>query len=180
VKLDNRAMDNDVGEAVIYIGYGDLMRKLQLMEWNLWEIQARRMKPKIRAEDAFAKLEKLDATTFGSLVRGMQTQDHWPAGIVDELLAAVDLRNHLAHHFLREFFLAEQSEENYTRGADQLAEWSLRVDDLDERLDAHIQTMSDVTWDELDEDLKAEIEAMRPTTWPLISPDEDLHQDDSR
>lgn len=162
--------DHELDEGIIYVGYGDLMRKLQLMELNLWQILALRMKPKVQADQAFTKVEKWDGTTFGSLVRGMKEQEHWPNGLVQDLLQAVELRNHLAHNFLREFFLAEPSQDNYQRGADQLIEWHERVDQLDADLEAHIAAMSDVSWDDLDDDLKAEIDAMRPQTWPLVDP----------
>jgi len=163
---------DELDAGIIFVGYGDLMRKLQLMELSLWQILALRMKPKVQPEHAFALVEKWDGTTFGSLVRGMKEQEHWPNGIVDDLLQAVELRNRLAHNFLREFFLAEPSQANYQRGADQLIEWHAKVDQLDADLQAHVATMSDVSWDDLDDDLKAEVDAMRPKSWPLVDPDE--------
>jgi hypothetical protein len=176
---DNGRVDDELDEGIIYIGYGDLMRKLQLMELHLWQIQALRMNPKMQAKHAFEKVEKLDGTAFGSLVRGMKTQDHWPEGMVDDLLQAVALRNYLAHNFLREFFLAEPSQDNYARGAQRLVDWHEKVDALDAALETHIATMSDATWDDLDDDLKAEIEAMRPKIWPLTSADDPTEQRDS-
>jgi hypothetical protein len=42
IPMDNGPMADELDEGIIYIGYGDLMRKLQLMELNLWQIQAPR------------------------------------------------------------------------------------------------------------------------------------------
>lgn len=159
------------GTALIYVGYGSLMRKLQLMELNLWEIQALSIKSKTTEAQAFARIEKWDGTTFGSLVRGMKNQGHWPAGMTEDLEQAVELRNHLAHNFLREFFLAEPSAANFERGTNQLLDWSLKVDDLDTRLGAHLRALGVPDLDDLDDDLLAQLDALRPKARPLREED---------
>ena len=59
------SMDDELVEVTIYLGYRDLMRKLQLMELNLWRIQALRMSQKMQdkrlREDGEARWEYLTA-----------------------------------------------------------------------------------------------------------------------
>jgi hypothetical protein len=157
--------------ALIYVGYALLMRDLQLMELHLWTIQALGIKRNSTEAQAFAKVEKWDGTTFGALVRGMKGQAHWPEGMAQDLEQAVALRNHLAHNFLREFFLTEPSEANFERGTQQLLDWSLKVDDLDDRLRIHAHTLGVPDPEELDDEMLAELDDLRPKTWPLSGGD---------
>src|SRR4051812_12133520 len=102
--------------AVVYVGYGQVMHKFQLIEMNLWSVKALHFKAGIQERQAFAKLASWDAkAVFGGLVEELKDQPHWPGDMVDRLRAAAQVRNYLAHRFLREFFLAEESEENYGR-----------------------------------------------------------------
>ena len=55
--------------------------------------------------------------------------------IADKLLEAVEIRNYLAHHFLREFFMAVPSEENLHDASSQLADLSVWLEELDAELD---------------------------------------------
>jgi hypothetical protein len=101
----------------------------------------------------------------------MKNQGHWPAGMTDDLEQAVALRNHLAHNFLREFFLAEPSGANFERGTQQLLDWSLKVDDLDERLRVHAHSIGVPDPDDQDNDMLTELNDLRPKTWPLEGED---------
>lgn len=161
------------GTALIYIGYADVMRSLQLMELHLWSILALKVKTKSTEAQIFSTVEKWDGTTFGALVRGMQTQGHWPPGMTEDLAQVVELRNYLAHHFLREFFLAAPSPENFRQGSEQLLAWSREVDALDERLRIHAELLGVPAIENLDKTVLMEIDAARPRTWPLgqASPD---------
>ncbi|KRE56154.1 hypothetical protein [Phycicoccus sp. Soil748] len=159
--------DDSMSAGLIYVAYGELMHKLQVMEMSLWEIQALQMKKGMTDAQAFAQVEKWDGTTFGALYRGMKSQPHWTEDLIWKVGQAVQLRNHLAHNFLREFFLAVESQANYEAGADQLLDWHGVVDELAGQLDEHIKTLGGGGWDQLDEASKAEVEALRPKAWPL-------------
>ncbi|QGN58858.1 hypothetical protein [Nostocoides sp. HKS02] len=143
------------------------MHKLQVMEMSLWEIQALRMKKGMTDAQAFSQVEKWDGTTFGALYRGMKSQPHWTEELIWKVGQAVQLRNHLAHNFLREFFLAVESQINFEAGVEQLLEWHGAVDELAEQLDEHIKTLGGAQCDELDDMTRAEVEALRPKAWPL-------------
>lgn len=159
--------DDSLSAGIIYVAYGELMHKLQVMEMSLWQIQALRMSKGMTDPQAFAKVEKWDGTTFGALYRGMKSQPHWPEDLIWKVGHAVQLRNHLAHNFLREFFMAVESQANFDAGANQLLEWHGLVDGLSDELDEHIRSLGGGGWDELDDVTKAEVEALRPTVWPL-------------
>lgn len=153
--------------AVVYVGFGQVMHKFQLIEMNLWSVKALHFKAGIQEHQAFAKLANWDAkAVFGGLVEELKDQHHWPAGMVERLRAAVRVRNYLAHRFLREFFMAENSEENYGRGIEQLIRWSEMVDELDAELAAHVVHLAG---GDIDEETKAELAQFLPTTWPLTA-----------
>lgn len=172
LRRSQKAVDTEGdATALIYVGYAALMRDLRLMELHLWAIQALSIKANSTDAQAFAKVEKWDGTTFGALVRGMKNQGHWPAGMTDDLEQAVALRNHLAHNFLREFFLAEPSGANFERGTQQLLDWSLKVDDLDERLRVHAHSIGVPDPDDQGNDMLTELNDLRPKTWPLEGED---------
>lgn len=159
--------DDALNAGIIYIGYGEVMHRLQVIELNLWQIQASQIKPGVSAAQAFAKVEKWDGTTFGALYRGMKTQSHWPEELIAKVGRAVELRNYLAHNFLREFFIAEESQDNYQRGSSRLLEWFEFATQLDDELQAHADSFDGLAWNDLDEETRAEIDAMRPRQWPL-------------
>lgn len=62
-----------VGEALIYIGYGELMRRLQVLEMTLWQAQSLRFKRGVSAEQAMQKLQGWDGATFGKMWGGMKS-----------------------------------------------------------------------------------------------------------
>lgn len=152
-------------KALVYVGYAGLMLQFQLMELSLWAIQALSVRSNSTEEQAFVRVEKWNSTTFGALVRGMKNQNHWPAGMGDELEQAVALRNHLAHHFLREFFLVAPSTEHFEDGVQQLLDWSLKVEDLDDRLMKHARKLGVPDLSDLDDGMRAELDELRPRSW---------------
>lgn len=111
----------DTGEYLIYIGYGAVMRQLQVLELSLWGLLCRKIKPGTSSDQAMDMVAKWDSTTLGQLMRGMKNQQHWPDELPDKLLEAVMIRNYLAHHFLREYFMAAPSRSNVDNAANQLA-----------------------------------------------------------
>jgi hypothetical protein len=98
--------EDNTDEYLIYIGYGEVMRRLQILELGLWGLLSRKIKPGTSLGQAMEMVAKWDGTAFGQLMRGMKNQSHWPEGLLDKLLEAVNVRNYLAHHFLREYFMA--------------------------------------------------------------------------
>lgn len=101
----------------------------------------------------------------GQVVRGLKSQEHWPEGMIGSLEQAVETRNYLAHHFLREYFMVAPSERVREQATDQLAHVSARPDDLEETLEVHLRSLGVAGIDELDDDARAEIEKLRPTDW---------------
>jgi len=126
--------DDGVNEYLIYIGYGEVMRRFQTLELSLWGLLTRKIKPGTNPDQAMKMVERWDSTTFGQLMRGMKNQEYWPEGLLDKLLEAVEIRNYLAHHFLREFFLAVPSQENLRDASSQLADLSVWLQELDAEL----------------------------------------------
>ena len=165
-------MSDGEGQALIYVAYADLMRRLQVMELSLWQIKALHMKRGIQSHQAFEQIVMLDGTTFGKLVRGMKTQDHWPDGLVNELEGAVELRNYLAHHFLREFFLASPSREHTDTAMESMLTWSLRLEALDNALTDHIATLPGADQMAFADELATALEELRPKRWPVGHPDD--------
>ena len=113
------------------------MHKFQVLEVALWGFRARSLKPVTSLDQGMAKVEQWNATTFGQMWRGLRTQDHWPKSLVAEVDRVVEARNHLAHHFLREYFLVVPSQEHRENAVTQLARIACRLDDLRGRLDKH-------------------------------------------
>jgi hypothetical protein len=95
----------------------------------------------------------------------MKTQPHWPEGLVDKLLEAVDIRNYLAHHFLREYFMATPTQENLEDASSQLAELSVWLEELDAELDAHLESLGIETPSSFDAETKALADSLRPEKW---------------
>jgi hypothetical protein len=154
-----------VDQFIIYAGYGEVMHRFQVLELSLWTLQARSLKPKSTLDQSTAKVDKWNGTAFGQMLRGMKNQEHWPPQLIQELLEAVDIRNYLAHHFLREYFLAVASHENREIAAQKLADLSVRLEHLMAKVDRHTQSLGIEAWDHLEPDTQAEIDALRPIDW---------------
>jgi hypothetical protein len=116
-------------------------------------------------DQAMNKVWKWDGTTFGKLVRGLKSQDHWSDGMIDSLEEAVQTRNYLAHHFLRNYFMVTPSEKVEEQTTNQLANVSARLEDLQGALEDHLRSLGVASIDELDEETLAEIDKLRPTEW---------------
>lgn len=152
--------DEVVDQSVIYRAYGDVMHKFQVFELALWQLQSRGIRPGTTLDQAMQKVEAWNRTTFGQFMRGMRNQSDWPDGLVERLLTAVDSRNYLAHHFLREYFMVEPTEENRDRALQDLAELFAWLDRLASDLDEHLRTLCLEVPDDSDDEL-AKIEALR-------------------
>lgn len=158
--------EEQVDQFLIYAGYGEVMHRLQVLELSLWQLQTRGIRPGATAEQAMSKVEKWNATTLGALMRGMKCQPHWPDGLVDRLLKAVDLRNYLAHHYLREYFVVVPSHINRERAAQELANISVFLKALVSDLDVHTLSLGIPIDDrEVSDKTRAEIDGLRPAEW---------------
>jgi hypothetical protein len=155
----------NVDQFVVYGAFGQIMHKFQVFELVLWGFLTRRIRPGTTLDQAMERVIRWDSTTFGQLWRGMRNQDHWPDGIVEEVNGAVDARNYLAHHFLREYFLAEPSSGNRNDALTHLANVANRLDTLMSQLEAHSRKLGIAEFDQLDEETRREIDAMRPESW---------------
>lgn len=158
---DNESID----QFIVFAAYGEVMLGFQLMELSLWSLNAINLKPAIQAAQATAKVEKWNGTTFGDLLRGLRTQPHWPPDLLDQLDRALEARNYLAHHFLREYFVLKPSVDARDRATAQLAEIARRQEMLQDELDAHLRSIGVPNVDELDDELIEELDALRPTSW---------------
>ena len=154
-----------VDQFIIYAGYGEVMHRFQTLELLLWQFLVRGIKPGSSPAQSMDKITKWDNTTVGAIVRGLKSQAHWPDGLIDSLQEAVNARNYLAHHFLREYFMVTPSEENRDRAAKELASVSVRLESLQEALEAHLRSLGVADPEDLSEDIRAEIDKLRPTEW---------------
>ena len=141
------------------------MHQFQVFEMTLWGFLTRGIKPGMSESQAFDRVTKWDGTTLGQLVRGLKTQGHWPEGMIESLEQAVETRNYLAHHFLREYFVVTPSERVRQQARKQLARVSARLEDLEEALEAHLRSLGVHDIEELDEEARDEIDKLRPTEW---------------
>lgn len=155
------ARDGKVDQLIIYGAYGELMHKFQVFELALWQLQSRGIKPGTTRDQAMEKVEAWNRTTFGQFMRGMRTQSHWPDGLVERLLTAVDSRNYLAHHYLREYFMVERTEESRDRALQDLAELSAWLDEVAGELDQHLRTLGTEVPGDFGDETSAKIEALR-------------------
>jgi hypothetical protein len=154
-----------VDQFIVYAVYGEVMHKFQVFEMTLWGFLTRGIKPGMSESQAFDRVTKWDGTTLGALVRGLKIQSHWPEGMIESLEQAVETRNYLAHHFLREYFVVAPSEKIKEQATAQLAQVSVRLEELEETLEAHLRSLGVPGVEELDEEAQAEIDRLRPTEW---------------
>ena len=157
--------DERVDQFIVYGAYGEVMHQFQVFEMTLWGFLTRGIKPGMSESQTIDRLAKWDGTTLGQVVRGLKSQTHWPEGMIKSLEQAVETRNYLAHHFLREYFVVAPSERIRDQATDQLAHVSARLQDLQEALDAHLRSLGVADIDELDEETRAEIDKLRPRDW---------------
>ena len=162
---ESEVPDEQVDQFIVYGAYGEVMHQFQVFELTLWGFLTRGIKPGMSESQAFDRVTKWDGTTLGALVRGLKSQDHWPEGMVESLEQAVETRNYLAHHFLREYFVVTPSEKVKKQATGQLANVSTRLEDLQEALEAHLRLLGVAGIEELDEEAQAEIDKLRPTEW---------------
>jgi hypothetical protein len=60
--------EDQVGDGyLIYIGYGEVMRRFQTLEMSLWVLLTRRIRPGTSMEQAVQMVARWDGTTFGQL-----------------------------------------------------------------------------------------------------------------
>ena len=149
-----------VDQSIIYGAYGELMHKFQAFELLLWQLQSRSSKPGTTLEQSMETVEAWNRTTFGHFMRVLRTQSQWPDDLVERLLTAVDSRNYLAHHYLREHFTMVRTQAYTDRALQDLAELSAWLDRLTRDLDEHLRTPGSEAPHDSDREL-AKIEALR-------------------
>jgi hypothetical protein len=159
------APEERVDQFIVYGAYGEIMHQFQVFELTLWLFLTRTIKGGTTLDQAMDKVWKWDGTTFGKVVRGLKSQDHWPNGMIDSLEEAVQTRNYLAHHFLRNYFMVTPSERIKEQATKQLASVSARLEDLQEALEDHLRSLGVPGIEELDEETMAEIDKFRPAEW---------------
>ena len=152
--------DEKVDQFTIYGAYGELMHRFQAFELGLWQLRSRSIKPGATPEQAMETVEAWNRTTLGQFMRGLRTQSHWPDGLVQRLLTAIESRNYLAHHYLREYFTVERTREDRDRTLQDFAELSAWLDELTRDLDQHLRTLDIEVPDDSDDEL-AKIAALR-------------------
>jgi hypothetical protein len=162
---DTDSNEERVDQFIVYAAYGEIMHQFQIFELTLWRFLTRSIKSGTTLDQAMQKVEKWDATTLGKIVRGLKSQTHWPAGLIDELVDAVDARNYFAHHFLREYFMATPSERIKNEAVHQLAKVSVRLNDLQEALEAHLSSLGVPSIEDLDDETRADLQELRATEW---------------
>lgn len=141
------------------------MHQLQILELTLWGFLTRGIKAGSSPEQGMMKVARWNGTTIGNLIRGLKSQPHWPAGMIEQLELAAETCNYLAHHFLREYFVVTPSEEVKETASGWLADISAWLEALDERLEAHLESLGIERYEDLDERTLAEMERLRPTEW---------------
>lgn len=159
-------------ETNILASYGQLMLQLQVTEMNFWILRAAKLKKGMSDAQVLEAMKKWDRTTFGDLVRGLKSQGHFEEDTRWKLGQLLELRNHVAHNFLREFFVVKGSPVHYREGLSTIERWQALVQDLDEDLTAYIDEEFGEGWNKLSDAEWAEIAKLQPTSWPLIDSDE--------
>jgi hypothetical protein len=154
-----------VDQFIVYGGYGEVMHQLQVLELTLWGFLTSGIKPGTSLDQGMKKVEKWNGTTIGNLVRGLKSQSHWPDGLVDQLEMAVEIRNYLAHHFLREYFTVAPSQKARDDASQWLADISVWLESVEEQLEAHQSALGITGLEDLDEDALVEIDRLRPAEW---------------
>lgn len=141
------------------------MHQLQVLELILWGFLTPGLKPGMSLDQGMRKVEKWNGTTVGSLIRGLKSQQHWPCGTTDQLELAVEIRNYLAHHFLREYFAVLPSEEVRETASQWLADVSVWLEHLEEQLDGHLRSLGVPRYEDIADDVVTEVDKLRPTKW---------------
>lgn len=159
------ADSDEPNSGVVYVGYGEVMHKLQVLELALWQFATRRFKRATTGEQMLQKVEAWDKTELGRMWRPLSEQDHWPTSLVDMIDDLVESRNFLAHRFLVLHFLRQQSHEHIDESAEYLIDLSVRLDATLVLIEEHARNLGIAGVDDLDEETLQKLEALRPTSW---------------
>ena len=81
------------------------------------------------------------------------------------LEVAVEMRNYLAHHLLREYFVVAPSETNRGKVLEELAGVHAVAIVLDDDLQERLRELRGYSLDDLPESLRTEMDELRPTEW---------------
>jgi hypothetical protein len=163
--------EDETSPLVVYVGYGEAMHKLQLLELMLWSFATRRFKRGTTGEQMIQKIEGWDKTELGRMWRSMADQDHWPSGIVAMVDALIEARNFLAHRFLLLHFLWQPSQQHTDESTEYLMDLSARLDAALAILEEHARSLGIAGVDDLDEETLQELAALRPGSQVEARPD---------
>jgi hypothetical protein len=162
---DETPGEAEVDQFIVYGGYGQVMHQLQVLELALWSFLTRGIKSGTSLDQGIKKVEKWNGTTIGNLIRGLKGQSHWPDGLIDQPERAVEIRNYLAHHFLREYFAVSPSERIREEASQWLADTSVWLEAVEEQLDTHQVILGIARLEDLNEDALARMAKLRSTEW---------------
>lgn len=155
MKEDETPDDSDLGgecgasRFLVMGAYGETIFRFQCLELSFWSIRAYRQKQGMTFDQRMRKVESWDRkTTLGNLAKTAEIPDE----LKEEAKELAEIRDYLAHRFMRERapFLGDPA--YCQRVAEELAEALSMLDDFEERLDDYIQGLgiSRVSDDELD------------------------------
>jgi hypothetical protein len=144
--------------------YGEVMLRFQLLEMNYWSILAARKPPGMSLDQYIAKLTEWDRQTGERLIKVLGLPDD----LRDEAMTAVNTRNLLAHRFLREravFFSDPQASHEAAR---VLAEVEVKINEFEERLNAHMRELGIAELDESEIETLGLAEPPYFATWSAL------------
>ncbi|MCE0764815.1 hypothetical protein LWC35_18155 [Pseudonocardia kujensis] len=125
--------EQDEARFLVMGAFGETVMRFQLLEMTFWSILALRLKKGVTLDQGMAKVASWDAQTMGRLVGVLDLPDELKA----EADTAVDTRNYLVHRFMRDRAPYLHDVDFCHHVADELAKVLARLDDFEERLDAH-------------------------------------------
>jgi hypothetical protein len=151
----------DVSRFVLFGAYGEIMLRFQLLEMSYWSILAARMQRGVQLDQGMQKVKGWERQTGERLIKALGLPDE----LHDEAFTVVNIRNYLAHSFLRDrapFLSVEGAAE---AAAEELAELSARLDEFEARLETYMRDVGvpDLSEDELKQ-LGLDV-ALDPADW---------------
>lgn len=139
--------DSAGARAVVLVGFGETIMRFQLMEMTFFSILAIRMKKGITLDQGMAKFTGWTTQNMGRLVGTLGLPDD----LKEEAEQALDARNYLVHSFMRDRAVLLHDPESCEKIAGELVEVQRRLDEFEERLEAHACALG--VQDLTDEDL---------------------------
>lgn len=129
--------------------FGETILRFQLVELSFWRILAARLRQGITLDQGITKVAGWDSQSMGRLVGVLGL----PNNLRAEAEQAVETRNYLAHRYIRDRAVFLDDPALCREVADELARVQARLDEFEERLDAHLRDLgvADLSEDELND-----------------------------